>query len=325
MTTSGSEAAQATVVITSRVRRERDPAFREWQQDLNQAASRFAGFVGAEVIPPTDGVHGEWTTIYRFDSPEHLAAWMASQERTDALRDGSDLFEEAPTQVAMAGGGIVDPGYTMVIPHRVKAENVPAFLDLHRAFDEEQRGFPGYRGSELLRPVPGVSEEWTALVRFEDQQATQAWLDSPIRQQFLRELDKVAESYEVRHVGSSFGSWFAFDSVGAKATPNWKQWLAVLLALYPVVMLLGFATDRLPGGPKSSFAPVHWFFVNLWIGNLFSTFLLAFLVMPLLTRGLQFWLRPNAAFRVTVLGTLLVIALYAVTITIFGIGCRSGC
>jgi antibiotic biosynthesis monooxygenase (ABM) superfamily enzyme len=325
MAKTGSESGQATVVITSRIRHNRDTAFREWQEDVNAAASRFAGFVGAEVIPPVDGIQDEWTTIYRFDSPEHLASWMASEERSEALTAGSDLFEEAPQQVAMTGGGIVDSGYTMIVPHRVKPENVPAFLELQRAFDAQQRGFPGYRGSELLRPVPGISEEWTALVRFENQEAMQAWIDAPVRQRFLDELDELVESYEVREVGSSFGSWFAFDTIGGKPTPNWKQWLAVLLALYPVVMLLGFVTGRLPGGAKSSIAPVHWFFLNLWIGNLFSTFLLAFLIMPIVSRGLQFWLRPNAAFKVTVLGTVLVVALYALTITIFGVACRSGC
>ena len=45
------------------------------------AARRFPGHLGVEVFrPPSAG--GEYRTVYRFDSKEHLRAWLDSDEHT---------------------------------------------------------------------------------------------------------------------------------------------------------------------------------------------------------------------------------------------------
>ncbi|QJT03756.1 antibiotic biosynthesis monooxygenase [Streptomyces asoensis] len=77
-----------TVVVTHRV----DPAhvdeFLAWQRRMNQAEGRFEGFRGTEIFRPIEGVQDDWTTLYRFDSAEHLDAWLTSDKRRQVLAEG---------------------------------------------------------------------------------------------------------------------------------------------------------------------------------------------------------------------------------------------
>jgi antibiotic biosynthesis monooxygenase (ABM) superfamily enzyme len=40
------------------------------------AARAFPGHLGVEVFRPAGGQGGEYRTVYRFDSPAHLRAWL---------------------------------------------------------------------------------------------------------------------------------------------------------------------------------------------------------------------------------------------------------
>jgi antibiotic biosynthesis monooxygenase (ABM) superfamily enzyme len=77
-----------TVVVTNRVAAERVDTFLAWRQEMAQAESNFLGFRGSELFRPIDGVQDEWTTVYRFDTAEHLTAWLTSTERRRLLTEG---------------------------------------------------------------------------------------------------------------------------------------------------------------------------------------------------------------------------------------------
>ncbi|MFI0816629.1 antibiotic biosynthesis monooxygenase [Streptomyces sp. NPDC021098] len=77
-----------TVVVTHRVAPEHVDGFLEWQRRLNQKESAFEGFRGTELFRPIEGLQEEWTTLYRFDTAEHLDAWLTSDHRREALAEG---------------------------------------------------------------------------------------------------------------------------------------------------------------------------------------------------------------------------------------------
>ena len=101
--------------------------------------------------------------------------------------------------------------------------------------------FPGYRGSELFRPIEGLQDEWTALYRYDSAADLDAWLTSPQRARLLAE-GKAFHDFELRTVDNSFGNWFAFDA-GQDTTPpsDTKSAIAVWVGLYPTVVLLSIA------------------------------------------------------------------------------------
>src|ERR1700755_3251793 len=60
------EDTTATVIIGQQVQAGCEERLAAWQHGFNQAASRYPGFLGAEVTPPT-GLQPDWVVVYRFD------------------------------------------------------------------------------------------------------------------------------------------------------------------------------------------------------------------------------------------------------------------
>jgi uncharacterized protein len=274
----------ATVIIGQRIRAGSELAFEAWQQDLNNEASKYPGFLGAEINRPT-AVQPDWVVVYRFDSVAHVQAWINSAARQERLAAGQQYFDGPGTQ-QVVGGGVrqADPLVTVVVTHRVRPENVEEFVAWQERLRLAESKFPGFRGTELFRPVEGVQEGWTAIYRYQTANDLDKWLVSKERQQLLAEGEKFHD-FELRTVDNSFGSWFAFDEHGAPAPPpsESKSAIAVWVGLYPTVVFLTLALSPLK-------LPL-W--LGMLIGNLLSSFIMSFVSMPYYVNPLlKHWLRP---------------------------------
>jgi antibiotic biosynthesis monooxygenase (ABM) superfamily enzyme len=162
----------ATVVVMQPVKRGHDQEVRRWQEAVNDAVSAFAGYLGNDFAPGNDG---EWTVIYRFDSKPHLMDWLASPERAEVLRRGVHLFDGPATQHVLIRENDAEV-VTIAVSHPVDPADQGAFLAWQDRVTEAERRFPGFRGSEIYRPVPGVQDEWTLLYRFDSDEHASAWL-----------------------------------------------------------------------------------------------------------------------------------------------------
>ena len=206
----------ATIIIGQNVRAGSEQPYQEWQKDLNREASKYPGFLGAEINPPT-AVQQEWVVVYRFNSIPHVMAWLNSATRQERLAVGQQFFEGPGTQQVLGGGAReADPLVTVAVSHRVGQEDVEEFLDWQDRLRVAESRFPGFRGTELFRPVAGVQEEWTALYRYDSAADLDRWLVSDERKTLLAEGEKFAD-FHSRTIDNSFGSWFAFDEQGEDA------------------------------------------------------------------------------------------------------------
>jgi antibiotic biosynthesis monooxygenase (ABM) superfamily enzyme len=70
-----------TTTVTRRVKPGHEPFYEQFLVGINAAASRFPGHLGAEVFRPESASAGEYRIVYRFDTTEHLRAWLESDER----------------------------------------------------------------------------------------------------------------------------------------------------------------------------------------------------------------------------------------------------
>jgi antibiotic biosynthesis monooxygenase (ABM) superfamily enzyme len=280
------DSGAATVIIGQKVRAGCEQAFETWQEDMNAAASDYAGFLGAEITAPTD-VQPDWVVVYRFDSIAHVQAWINSATRQEHLDAGQRYVDGPATQQVLGGDTRPhDPLVTVVVSHRVAPGNVTAFLEWQERLRLEESRFEGFRGSELFRPVEGVQDEWTALYRYDTAAHLDTWLTSKKRQELLAEGEEFSD-FELRTVDNSFGSWFAFDENGKEAPPpsETKTSIAVWVGLYPTVVLLTLALSplRMP------------LWLGMLVGNLLSSFTMSFLTMPHYVNPLLGrWLRPPA-------------------------------
>jgi uncharacterized protein len=274
----------ATVIIGEKVRPGCEKAFLSWQQELNSAASRYPGFITAEVNPPTP-VQPHWSVIYRFDSVPNLQTWMNSATRQDRLAEGRRYRDGPPTlQIVTSEATPADTPVTAVVTHRVPSELVDEFLGWQERLRQAENKFPGYRGSEIFRPIEGVQDEWTTLYHYDTATNLDRWLTSSDRRELIDE-GKRFNDFRLRTIDNSFGSWFTFDEDGGQARPpsDTKTSIAVWVGLYPTVVLLTLALSpaRLP----------MW--LGMLIGNLLSSFIITFVTMPFYVNPLlKRWLHP---------------------------------
>jgi antibiotic biosynthesis monooxygenase (ABM) superfamily enzyme len=69
-----------TVIISEVVDPNQLDEYETWTHNINHAAQQFEGFIAIEVLRPRDNAHAEYVVIVRFDSYEHLRAWVTSDE-----------------------------------------------------------------------------------------------------------------------------------------------------------------------------------------------------------------------------------------------------
>lgn len=273
-----------TVIIGQRVHHGVEKQFMAWQHELNDFASRYSGFIGAEVTAPTE-VQPDWTVIYRFDSMPNLRAWLDSSTRQRFLATGRKYLDGPATQQIVGGASKpTDQLVTVVVTHRVSAEDTDEFLEWQERLRLAESKFDGYRGTEIFRPVEGEQDEWTAMYRYDSAAQLEAWLTSDERQRLLDEGEKFRD-FELRKVDNSFGNWFAFDEKGHAAAPpsDFKTSVAVWVGLYPTVVMLSLALLPLK-------MPL-W--LGMLVGNLLSSFTMTFVTMPFyVNRVLRRWLWP---------------------------------
>ena len=70
-----------TTTVTRRVKPGHEPFYDQFLEGVIAAASRFPGHLGVEVFRPESAAAGEYRIVYRFDTGDHLRAWLDSDER----------------------------------------------------------------------------------------------------------------------------------------------------------------------------------------------------------------------------------------------------
>jgi len=308
-------AAAVTLVTQTRVRDGMAEEFGQWQSAISAAAAEFPGFITQSVLPPNPPLQVDWVIQQRFANIEAASAWLRSERRTRLL-DAAQPMLAGPDDVHLVrdgAAGVQPAPVSAVISSRVRPGQERAFRAWEQRIATAQAQSPGFQGYRFERPIPGVQDDWLAILRFDTEHNLQAWLDSPERKKLLQEAAPFLEEFHARVVRTGFEQWFPAAADGASA-PAWKQNMIVLLLLYPVVFLFG-AWVQTPVLIGKAGLP---FWLALFIGNVVSVLLLNWLV-PWVSNGFGWWLAParNAAAWTSVAGAALIALLYALWLLLF--------
>ena len=103
--TDASPQDMVTEIITVSVKPGKEEAYREWVDRIRQIEVRFPGYKGLQLQPPIPGLQDDWVSLLRFDTSEHLHAWLESDARRAALREVESFVEQREEQVATAFSG----------------------------------------------------------------------------------------------------------------------------------------------------------------------------------------------------------------------------
>ncbi len=89
-----------TMMNTRRVKPGCEREFETWFRGYASIAEQQPGHLGMNIVRPTSATSHEYTVISNYDSPEHLARWLHSDEHAKWNADGRRwLSEDQKTQV----------------------------------------------------------------------------------------------------------------------------------------------------------------------------------------------------------------------------------
>lgn len=308
-----------TIVTQTRVRAEQEIAFTAWQEKVSQLVAHHAGFIDQKVIPASPPAQVDWVILQRFSSMAAAQQWLHSDSRVALVESAQPLLlgNDDVHIIPDSGGGVLPSPVSAVISTRVKPGMEEAYREWERRIAAAQVRAPGFQGYRIEPPIPGVQESWLAIVRFDSDANLARWMMSPDRLKLLAEGEHLSLEVRTRTVRTGFDQWFsAGKAAGAAAPPAWKQNMLVLLQLYPVVFLFGLLVQ----GPllmKTLHMP---FWLALFFGNVVGVLLLNWLV-PWTSQRFSWWLQPadNNKASTNLLGTSLIVALYAASMLIFSL------
>ena len=302
-----------TLVTQTRVREGMAEQFGKWQSAISAAAAEFPGFITQSVLPPNPPVQVDWVVQQQFANVEAASAWLRSERRTRLLDLAQPMLagHDDVHLVRDSTAGVRPAPVSAVISSRVRPGQEAAFRAWEQRIAIAQAKSAGFQGYRFEPPIPGVQDDWLAILRFDTERNLQAWLDSPERKKLLEEAAPFLEEFHARVVRTGFEQWFPSVSDGGSPPAAWKQNMLVLLLLYPVVFLFGVwvQTPVLMG--KAGLP----FWLALFIGNIVSVLLLNWLV-PWTSRRFGWWLAPVGRWT-SLAGAALILLLYAAWLLLF--------
>jgi hypothetical protein len=178
---------------------------------------------------------------------------------------------------------------TVAITRRADPSRTNEMIAWMRAGTTLAEDFPGFLGAGWVRPGLG-STEWHMLYRFTDAEALHAWEESPQRRWWLSSAQGMVEHTRVER-RTGIEGWF--DPPQEREVdepdrapgppPRWKQAVTIWLGFFPLSLLAAVSL-----GPLLADVPVV---PRTLVSTLCLTPLMTYLVLPRVTRSLQWWLQ----------------------------------
>ncbi len=171
----------------------------------------------------------------------------------------------------------------MLVHCSVGFSDEAAFLDELRGLLDRFNQFPGTRGAKVFRGKNEDSVEISVLQRFATKADHEAWLNSSEFMQWRTLVEPYAAT--TGHVRRYTGMESLFVSAAAPdAPPRWKMALLLLLAVYPLSILMSAWL-----APILATVPI---LLGALLTSLVMVWLMTYVLVPALTRCFQQWLTP---------------------------------
>lgn len=204
---------------------------------------------------------------------------------------------------------------SLVIEYEIFADKESLFAQWQSELKLAVSKFKGYVNTDIFPPVVSGQHKWYIVIHFDNSANLSCWLDSDVRHELVRIGRKNFGSYEYKKLETGLEGWFCEQhptSENLQIIPAWKQNFAVLFGLYPTVMTETLVVSQFQFMDSWSLAN------KIFVSNIISCSLLTWVVMPLVTNLLKFWLKPQRSpLQANLTGTLLVFIGYGLMLSIF--------
>ena len=215
----------------------------------------------------------------------------------------------------------VQAAASLVIEHIVPSGEGLAFRWWHSKVTRAAKAFEGHIRTDLCSPVsvrqPNQPMKWYSIVHFESPELLNKWVNSSDREALIESGRKTFASYQFISFSTGLEGWFSkrlgTEQLGL-GPPAWKQNAAVILALYPTVVIQSLLFAAL--GVMQTWSLPNAMIVN----NIITSSVLTWGVMPVVTRLLRFWLQPSyqpKSWKTDLLGAAVVILALCFMVLLF--------
>lgn len=174
---------------------------------------------------------------------------------------------------------------TLIVRHCVR----PAQLTAYEAWLRRTIGvadqFEGHLGVNVARSRDAGLTRFTIVLRFNNAQRLQAWLDSFERKQLINEARPLLVEGDQTEVSAVNEFWFT-PAESNTQPPRWKQVCVTFLVILPLSLLVPLAW-------RPAFASVPWlgsYFGSNLVITATIVLLVVYLFMPMVTGWLAGWL-----------------------------------
>jgi uncharacterized protein len=178
-----------------------------------------------------------------------------------------------------------DHGATAVITHRVRQDRHADYEQWLNEIAPLCKAWPGHLDWHIVRPIPGLTETYTVVIRFDAALHLNQWMASPERARLIEKAQPMLVNGDNVSISSGLDFWFPATSA-TKVPVRWKQYILTWSAIYPLALgvpwLIGPILKAL------GIADVH--LLSTLAGTAVIVFFMVYLVMPRYTKLVHQWL-----------------------------------
>ncbi|MDX2241979.1 MAG: hypothetical protein NW224_14940 [Leptolyngbyaceae cyanobacterium bins.302] len=218
----------------------------------------------------------------------------------------------------MGNSNLILDSASLVIEHTVPKGKGLSFRWWHSKLTRSAKKYEGYLRTDLYAPIHGSQEmKWYSIIHFDKPEHLGQWIKSREREDTINSGSQVFSSYRFMSFATGLEGWFSRTTGREKlglGPPAWKQNLAVVLGLYPVVILQTVLFSYLGLMQEWSLS------TSMIVNNLISSSILTWAVMPFVTRLMGFWLYPASqptSQKIDWFGTLILAGALGVMVVLF--------
>lgn len=177
-------------------------------------------------------------------------------------------------------------GSTVVIHHRVRPD---AQADYDRWLDEIApicKAAPGHLDWQIVRPVAGLTQSYSVILRFDSHEHLRQWMSSGERRRLIAQVRPLLVANDTYEIHSGLDFLFMPAGAGIEVPVRWKQFLLTWSAIYPLV--LGVPLVVMPALSAVGWANNRLFTALPVTGSI--VFLMIYVIMPRYTKLVRGWL-----------------------------------
>ncbi|ACH37452.1 ABM domain protein [Citrifermentans bemidjiense Bem] len=177
-------------------------------------------------------------------------------------------------------------GATVVITHRLRENKQAEYESWLKEIAPLCKASPGHLDWHIVRPISGLSETYTIIIRFDTEAHLREWMESPTRARLIEKVRPLFVTDDDFFISSGLDFWFTPAGAKAKVPVRWKQYLVTWSAIYPLALGIPLIVT-----PILQFLgiPNNRLIATLAVTGL-VVFLMVYVVMPRYTRLVQRWL-----------------------------------